>query len=381
MTVSKPKDLIYAISLLTGTIIGVGFFSLPYIGYKAGFFVLLAYFLILVPLIILIHLIFGEIVCVCGSRKRFPGYVRDILGKNWNWLATPNAFLGLGGSMLAYILISGYFLSNIFSSIVSLSMFSWSLIFFFFGALAIYFGTKVVEKTELLMVVGIIVLMILFLIYSLSKINVQNYFTFDLQQTFLPYGLIIYSLWGASILPEANEAVNGDRQKYRKAIIASQLISVAVYLIFTIGVLGIAGQSVTEDGISGLKGLVSPYIIIGGSLFGFLAIFTSFISLGLTFKKVLMYDFKISEKISGITAIGIPLVLFLVLPATFLGVVSLIGAVGLGIDSILIFLMYLKIKTLGANHRLLYVSLPKSFIYSLIGIFLLGVIIEIIHII
>ncbi|PIR07544.1 hypothetical protein COV54_00500, partial [Candidatus Jorgensenbacteria bacterium CG11_big_fil_rev_8_21_14_0_20_38_23] len=66
--------LIYAIATLSGTIIGVGLFALPYITLKVGFWVMLCYFLVLGALVILIHSFFGELALKTPDYKRLPGF-------------------------------------------------------------------------------------------------------------------------------------------------------------------------------------------------------------------------------------------------------------------------------------------------------------------
>lgn len=377
---SKQNSYLFPIALLVGTIIGVGIFGLPYIGLKAGFFVLAGYFLILGSIMLLAQIIFGEIICIYGYKKRMPGYVKTIIGKKASYFSTLNVIAGLFGALLAYIIVGGIFLQNIFSGFVVLPVFFWSLVFFLFGSIVVFLGSKVIEETELFMLILFFVLIIAFLILATFKVDYSNFLTFEPKQIFLPYGIVIFSLWGMSILPETKELIGNNNKKFRNVVIISTIISVVTYVLFAFSVLGITGPDTTQDSISGLAGHVPPLVIILGSVFGILTTFTSFISLGLTMKKVFWYDFKISEIKSGLITILIPLIMFLLIPATFLEVISVIGAVALGIDCIFIFLMYLIVKKAGKNHRMLKISLPNYAIYTFIGIFILGVILEIINI-
>ena len=60
MEISK---LVYAVSTLAGTIIGVGLFGLPYVALQVGFWVVLGYFFVLTFVAILVHSFFGEFNC------------------------------------------------------------------------------------------------------------------------------------------------------------------------------------------------------------------------------------------------------------------------------------------------------------------------------
>ena len=67
---SSFKNIIYAVSVLSGTIIGVGLFALPYITSKLGFWVILSYFLVLGSLVIFVHYILGELSLATPDKKR-----------------------------------------------------------------------------------------------------------------------------------------------------------------------------------------------------------------------------------------------------------------------------------------------------------------------
>ncbi|KKN87667.1 hypothetical protein LCGC14_0257180, partial [marine sediment metagenome] len=109
------KKVIYAISILSGTIIGVGLFSLPYITSKVGIFVMLGYFLVLGALVIILHLFFGELSLRTPDFKRLPGFAKIYLGKWGQLVAYISTILGLFGALLAYLIIGGQFLESLLS--------------------------------------------------------------------------------------------------------------------------------------------------------------------------------------------------------------------------------------------------------------------------
>ena len=92
------KSIILPIATLTGMIIGVGFFALPYITLKVGLPVILIYFLILGIIVTTIHLIFGKLAVKTPDFKRFPGFVKFYLGEQVEKLALTSSIIGgLGG--------------------------------------------------------------------------------------------------------------------------------------------------------------------------------------------------------------------------------------------------------------------------------------------
>ena len=147
------------------------------------------------------------------------------------------------------------------------------------------------------------------------------------------------------------------------------MIPILVYLFFIYLILGITGNQTTESALSGLKNFLGPAIFNIGLLFGLLTTFTSFITVGLTLKKTFWYDLKVPKLAAWSLTCFLPLVLFLIGIKNFIPVISFVGGVMLGIDGILILLMYRKIKT----GKLCFLAGP------LILIFALGIIYEIIY--
>lgn len=105
--------LIYAIATLSGTIIGVGLFALPYITLKVGFWVMLCYFLVLGALVILIHSFFGELALKTPDFKRLPGFAKFHLGNWGERIALISTILGIFGAILAYLIVGGGVLNRI----------------------------------------------------------------------------------------------------------------------------------------------------------------------------------------------------------------------------------------------------------------------------
>ena len=112
------KDILYPISIISGTIIGAGIFSLPYITSKVGFGTIIFYFLVLGALVTLIHLFFGQLAVKTPDYKRLPGFARIYLGKWGEKVALFSIILGLFGAILAYLIVGGEFLSELFSPLM-----------------------------------------------------------------------------------------------------------------------------------------------------------------------------------------------------------------------------------------------------------------------
>ena len=369
---SKLKFFIYPLATLSGTIIGVGLFALPYVTFKVGFWVIFGYFLVLGTLVALIHLFLGELALKTPDFKRLPGFAKFHLGKWAEKIAYFSTTLGLLGAILAYLIVGGQFLTELFLPIFGGNSLFYTLFYFAIGAALIFFGTKAIAKVEFWGLVLFFVVLILIFIRGRYLINIENLFPqvsnfkFQVSSFFLPYGVILFSLWGAALIPEVEEMLGKRKDLLKKIIIVATLIPILVYLCFIYLILGITGPQTTESALTGLRNVLGNGIVSLALFFGVLTTFTSFIALGLTLKKVFWYDLKIEKNIAFVITCFIPLTLFLIGVKQFIPVISFAGATMLGIDGILILLMYQKVT-------------KKKFVYPMALIFLAGILYEIIY--
>ncbi|OIP78637.1 MAG: hypothetical protein CO002_03195 [Candidatus Portnoybacteria bacterium CG_4_8_14_3_um_filter_44_10] len=376
----KIKKTIYALVTLVGTIVGVGFFALPYIASKVGIWTMLGYFLVLTPLVIIIHHFFGEVALRTKDFLRLPSFAEIYLGRWGRRVALASSVFGLIGVSLAYIIIGGQFLSNLLIPVFGGSPLLYALVYFVFGAIMIFGGIGAISKIEFLdMVLFTIILIVLYFgAFHLMKNTNMLLGSGGARDLFLPYGAILFSLWGATLIPETEEMLREEKGSLKKIVSSSIIISAVFYLLFIVAVVFISGAHTSREAIVGLKEFLGNGVITLLLIFGLVVTFTSFVAMGLTLKKVFWYDLKIGENLSWAIACFVPFFLFLLGLQDFIKVIGLVGSVGLGIEGILIILMYRKlVETKNKNReesgRLVFL------IYPLIAVLLLGVVYEIIY--
>jgi len=352
------KNFLYAIALLIGTIIGVGIFAIPYVAAQAGFSIALIYLVGLGIIILLVHLFYAEIVLKTPGKHRLVGYAQKYLGRWGKSIATISSVLGLYGALLAYIIVAGQFLKAIFGGLA----FNWSLIFFLLGALFIFLGLKTIAQAELFMTLLLLASMAVIFVFGWNHINWQNLQDLNFSYFFLPYGVILFALAGATAIPQMGEIVSP--KKLKSAVILGTLIPVALFIIFTIVVLGVTGVNTTQEALIGLQQILGPKIMLIGLIFGILALITSFLTLGLNLKEIFWYDYKMPKNLAWFLACFVPFFAFVFGMRNFIGVIGLVGAILGGIDGLIIATIYGKIK--------------KSWLLPgvLILVFILGIIYE-----
>jgi tyrosine-specific transport protein len=361
---------VYPIATLSGTIIGVGFFALPYITSKVGFWIMLGYFFVLGILVTLVHLFFGELSLKTPDYKRLPGFAKFHLGNWGERIALISTILGTFGAILAYLIVGGEFLTELVLPILGGNSIIWTIFYWAVGSILIFFGIKIISKVEIFDLIAFLMILILIFLKGFSQFKTTNLFPcLDFSQIFLPYGPILFSLWGAALIPEVEEMLGENKRILPKIILISILIPIIFYLLFIFSILGISGQKTTESALIGLRDSLGQGIVLPMLLFGILTTFTSFIALGLTLKKVFWYDLKIEKNLAFLITCLIPIILFLIGVKHFIPIISFVGGVMLGIDGILILLMYRKIKPKNCLVYPLFLILFGGIIYEIIYFF------------
>jgi len=335
--------------------------------------VMLGYFLLLGSLAILIHLFLGELVLRTPDFKRLPGFAKIYLGRRGQIVAYISTTLGLFGALLAYLIVGGEFFTELLSPFLGGDSLFYTLFYFVIGAALIFSGIKAIEKVEFWGLVLFFIILLAIFFRGQGFIDIQNLFLIEnwkleIGNLFLPYGVILFSLWGAALVPEVEEMLRERKKMLLKIISIAILIPIVVYLFFIYLILGITGPQTTETALPGLRVVLGDGIVSLALLLGLLTTFTSFITIGLTLKKVFWYDLKIEKNLAWAITCFLPLFLYLVGVKSFIEVIGVVGGMLLAVDGILILLMYKKIK-----------PERKIFVYPLILVLLIGIIYSIVY--
>jgi len=375
---SKLTKIIYSIATIAGTAIGVGIFSLPYLAAKTSFWLIVGYFCVLGLLVTIVQLFFGELALATPDFKRLPGFAQFYLGKWGKRVATFTSILGTFGAILAYLIVGGEFMGTLLSPYLGIqNPLFYTVAYFLIGALLILFGIKVIAQIEFLGVVSFFWVLLVIFTKSGPLINPEYFLSsfndIHLSNFFLPYGAVLFSLWGAALIPEVEEMLNEDKKLLKFIIPAATIVPVVIYLFFIYLILGITGPATTESALTGLKEFLSTDLVVLTLALGVITTFTSFISLGLTLKRIFRYDLGMGNIAAWALTCFPPLIIFLLGLKSFITVISLGGGIMLGLDGILILVMYNKyLKDKGKNYAWL-ITTPFALI------FVVGLVLEIIQ--
>ncbi len=372
--VANYKNFLYSVAVLVGTMVGVGVFGIPFVFSKSGFWVGFLFLLGIGLVTVLLNLMYGEVVLRTEKEHQITGYTEMYLGIWFKRAILFSVALSLYSALLTYMIIAGEFLSNIFSSVFYISQTSHSFIFFLIFSTLILWGIKRISWVELFLVGLFVFLIFLILGVGVGKIEPSNFSGIYREFWFLPYGVLLFAFAGFSAIPIQRNILRGKEYLLKKSIFSAVILTGFLYLIFAVTVLGISGDTTTPDAISGRYEFLGGRIIFLGSLFGVLAVSTSFLMLGSAFLDIFHLDYGLTRKRAWLLVIIPPLILFLGGLRTFIDIISLAGSVAIGLEGIVLTFVYIKSKSKGNRVPEYSLELPKFVYYLLIFVFGAGIV-------
>jgi len=363
-----------ATAVLVGTVVGVGIFGIPFSFVKAGFGIGFLFLLLVGSLTLLIHLIFGEVVLRTQGKHQLTGYARIYYGEKMKKFMLFSVLLSMYGALLAYIIIAGDFLENVLSLFFNYSSADYSTFFWIILSLLVYGGIKRVAKIDMFLSIIFISVIFFILFAGFSKIDYSNFALFNRDFWFLPYGVLFFAFGGLSAIPLQGEVLGNDKRVLKRAIIWGTLIPGIIYAIFALTVVGVSGEVTTPEAISGLLDFLGEKIVIIASMFGILTITTAFLGQSQALIEVFNFDYRFSKKVSWLLAVLVPYLLFVLGVRNFIDVISLVGAVAVGFQGLIVILIYKKAKVSGERNPEFKLNLPSPLLYFAILLFILGVV-------
>lgn len=323
--------------MLSGMIIGVGMFGIPFAFAHAGFWLGLLELGVLAAVVTTLHLLYGEIVLGTPGPHRLPGYVKLYLGKKAAFIGQLSALGGISLTLLAYVLLGSIFLRVLLQNV--LSFFNetiFAVILMAGGAFINFFPLKkeaFINGVLTAFLIAFIVVLVIMLFPRVQEINLAG---FELRNILLPYGILLFALSGGTVIPDVIAVAGKKKNVARAAILVGTLVPAVLYVLFAFTVMGVSGQGVSSDAIQGLGVAMGSNTVLLASIIGFLAVFTSYIVLNSNFQAMLHFDFGFSEHKAWFVASLVPPLLYIAGFRDFFAIIGVVGAVAVGIDSALV---------------------------------------------
>lgn len=361
----KNPVLLATLSMV-GTIVGAGIFGLPYVFSRAGVPVGIVYCVVLGAAAVMTHWLYAKVAEATPGKHRLVGYVHKHLGAGAAELASVTNPMGLLGSLLAYLILGGAFLSVLFGG----SAVIWGVVFFVAMSLILLLPFRRMEGIEAWLTWLLIAAAVAVVAMVAPHIRLENLTQIHVSRWFVPYGVVFFSFGGLSVVPDIVETLGKKMKSVAIAVVSGTVASVVISAAFGIAIAGATGGATAQDAIGALVPVVGRAIVALGAVFGLLAVATSFLTIGENVKDQFRFDFKLSKFAAWATAIGLPLAAYLLGARDFIGVLGFVGAVFGVIDGALIALMARKVIK---GHL-------RAFIIPLMVVFAAGLISELIAI-
>lgn len=289
--VAKKGSVFGGMLLIAGSCIGAGMLGLPILTGMAGFLPSLLMFIIACIFMTTTSLLIVEIGQWFDGRTNFISMVTRMLGPLGRvvcWVLYLFLFYAL---LTAYIAGSGNHVTSIFNGAVP----TWVGSLFFvllFGSIA-YFGTRTVDFTNRILMVGKIAAFVVLLIIAMRYIEVKKLEYFDIKYAFFPLPILIISFGFQNMIPTLSHYLDNDIKRVKQSIIYGAVFTLCVYLLWMIlalGILPIGGShGILQSYLSGIdaaqalkENLRSPAIGTFAASLAFFAILTSFLAQTLT---------------------------------------------------------------------------------------------------
>lgn len=369
----KRGLLIAGIATITGTMVGAGILGMPYAISKSGFLVGLIFIFLLGLVSLNMNLFLGEVSLRTKGDHQLPGYAEKYLGKIGKILMIFSMLFGIYAALTAYLIAEGESLSYLFFGNFN-SSFYFTLLFFVIVFIVVSFGLDVVKKQISIGVFILIALVILIALTFIPNISLENltYSSSKFTDLIFPYGVVFFSMLAYSALPELGRELKGNEKLMKKSIVIGTLIPLAIYLIFTLVILGFKGRDTPEIATFAIGNIAILIGIIGMS--------NAFLILSTAIKDMYHLDLKLNKITSLCLALFVPMLLFLFIyfsnAATFITFLSWSGAVSGGLTGILALFMLRNAKKQGNRKPEYSMPLPLWLIIFLVLLFTLGIITE-----
>ncbi len=362
-----------ATALLVGTMVGAGIFGIPFAFAKAGFWIGLAWLGALALMTILYNLAFAELTLRTQGTHQIAGYIDVWLGPAARRVAFFALILSGYGVLLAYMILAGQFLHTVLSQYIAINP-DWYAILFAAGwSLLVLSRLRVVATVDLVMA-GLLVAVVAFIgVAGIRHVNWANFSGTLPEYWFLPYGIILFALSGASAIPIQRQLLTGRERLLKPAIITAVALVSVLYLIFAFTVVGMSGEATSPDALSGLYGIVGSGVLVLGSLFGVMTISTSFLMMATALYETFHIDYGIRRVSAWLLVIVPPLVFYGGGLRNFIDLIGLVGSVAVGILSVLVLAAYLRSRRFSLRAPEFTLPLPTIGIWFLMALFTFGI--------
>jgi tyrosine-specific transport protein len=339
---AAPGSVIGGMLLVAGSCIGAGMLALPILTGLAGFFPSLSMLLLSWAFMTFTGLLLIEVNGWFKNQVNLVSMAEESLGRKGRltaWLSYLFLFYSL---LVAYTAASGTIFSAIIASLFSIDLPA-PLASIFFTALfgyIVYLGTRPVDLFNRVLMVGLIITYLGMIVLGLSRIDIAYLLYSAPEYILLSLPVLVVSFGFQNMIPSLTAYMKGDLKRVRLTILGGSVITLLIYLIWSLLVLGtIDAPTIAISYQKGEEATIPLRAVLGSSAishfaqgFAFFAIVTSFLAQGLTLTHFLADGLKkqpTRKNLTGLVPLALvpPLFLALYNPQIFFRALSFAGGI------------------------------------------------------
>lgn len=373
----KPPNnrFIRAVGTMVGSVVGVGVFGLPYAFEKSGPVLGALVLVLLAGVISGMQLMYAEVALHTPGNHRLVGYVRALLGEGWARFAVVALSAGLWGSMLAYMIVGGSFLRELFAPGVAGAEFWFGLGLAAVAGFLMSRGTQAVAKLE---VAAVALLGFLFAFMTLAALPHARFAYLSgvhWDAMLVPYGVAFFALAGMGVIPEMKAVLGTAREKELPcAVLTAMSIIAGLYLAFALVVVSVLGPKTTQSAFVGLVPVLGGSFRVAASVLGSTVVLSIFSMIGVELSNTFRFDFRARKGFALFLTLFVPCALFVLGVRELIDVLMFVGSVLGGALGILVVVMYEKMRRspVRLQHRCL--NVPRLLSVAVVAVFLAGMV-------
>lgn len=336
MSDGKSGSVLGGMLLISGSCIGAGMLGLPILTGIAGFFPALFMFFCAWIFMTLTALLLVEVNGWFTSDVNLSSMIAHTLGrfgKALGWILYLFLFYAL---LVAYTAASG----GILSAFLPIPNWMASLFFVVLFGWIVYLGTRPVDLWNRALMVALILAYVALISSGIGHVDPRKLLYTDASYSLYALPLLITSFGFHNMIPSLTNYMKGDLKRVRLAILSGSLLSLVIYLLWEIVVLGIVPPEeiasclkLGKEGSQALAAVLgSSWITTFAQLFALFAILTSFLAQSLSLVHFLADAIKLRigkhENIGlCVLALAPPLILALLYPQLFFKALNFAGGV------------------------------------------------------
>ncbi len=355
---------------MAATTIGAGIFSLPYIFQASGWPLAIFFLFALSAAVHFSQFLYLKSLAAEGGRRRLLGMVGEYYGPVGRQFGLVVIVGGLVLTLVVYLVLAGSFLSLFAPGWILPGTF----IFWLTASLIIIFQLRRLVVSEVLGSMFLLAVVAWIFLAGSGGLTADKFHLLPSSASawILPFAPILFALAGWTAVEPIYEYAKKRGLSLREcgsAMAAGTFGSALAYALFVLGITG-ASVLVTPDTVSGLSGS-GLLFLLPIAILGVLAIWTSYVPIGLEVRRSLEVDLRWPLGWSTAVVLFLPPLLLRLGLSDFLAVIGLVGGVFLGLEYVLILIAGRRALRLRGGER--------AWTSLLILVFVLAAVYEIYH--